>query len=481
MIRLPVVTLLFSLALAATPVSAWTPEELRALRADAEAGDRDAQAFLARTLESTDKAEAIRWYRKAAEQGQPNAQTSLGFVYLNGEGGLARDDAEAARWYLKAAEQGERLARWQLAWMSMEGRGVPQDEGEALKWYESLIADDEAESEDEGSPIARMARSQVATIYSRRGTMHEMGIGVPADRALGYFWTSRAAALDPDLYAETLGAEARRMNSDQRAAAATRIRDWASAPGHEGLDKFAPALSALKAVDEALEAARAEAERGDAAAKALLAQRFESGKDLPADPSEAAVWCRRAAEAGDVESMFQMATRSRYGRGIPEDDAAAIDWYRKAAEAGHVESLYRLGEVHQMGLGVPVDPVESVRWYRRAAERNHPLGIYALGEHLAGGRGTPKDEAEGARWIRRAAEMGIETAQWEIGDIYASGRGVTKDPIEALFWLGLAARGGTEEEGLRETVAEGLTPEQLAAIEARIDAWIAAHPEPEDD
>ena len=89
--------------------------------------------------------------------------------------------------------------------------------------------------------------------------------------------------------------------------------------------------------------------------------------------------------------------------------------------------------------------------------------------------------AEGARWIRRAAEMGIETAQWEIGDIYAAGRGVAKDPVEALFWFGLAARAGEEEEGQREKVSAGLTPQQLAEIEARIDAWIAAHPKPEDE
>jgi hypothetical protein len=53
-----------------------------------------------------DDAEAARWYRKAAEQGQVEAQYNLGLMYDYGEG-VVEDDAEAARWYRKAAEQGE--------------------------------------------------------------------------------------------------------------------------------------------------------------------------------------------------------------------------------------------------------------------------------------------------------------------------------------------------------------------------------------
>jgi hypothetical protein len=49
--------------------------------------------------------EAVKWYRKAAEQGHANAQYFLGWMYENGRG-VAQNDFEAVKWYRKAAEQG---------------------------------------------------------------------------------------------------------------------------------------------------------------------------------------------------------------------------------------------------------------------------------------------------------------------------------------------------------------------------------------
>jgi hypothetical protein len=61
-----------------------------------------------------DPAKAIRWWRKAADQGLPAAQYNLGLMYENEEG-VSQDLAEAAKWYRKAAEQGDDAARQNLA------------------------------------------------------------------------------------------------------------------------------------------------------------------------------------------------------------------------------------------------------------------------------------------------------------------------------------------------------------------------------
>ena len=50
-------------------------------------------------------AEAVKWYRKVAEQGIAEAQYNLGVCYFYGKG-VRRDYAEAVKWYRKAAEQG---------------------------------------------------------------------------------------------------------------------------------------------------------------------------------------------------------------------------------------------------------------------------------------------------------------------------------------------------------------------------------------
>ncbi|MBR5434202.1 MAG: sel1 repeat family protein, partial [Bacteroidales bacterium] len=56
------------------------------------------------------KTEAANWYRKAAEQGDKEAQNNLGVMYLNGEG-VPQDKSEAESWFRKAAEQGVEAAQ----------------------------------------------------------------------------------------------------------------------------------------------------------------------------------------------------------------------------------------------------------------------------------------------------------------------------------------------------------------------------------
>ena len=60
-----------------------------------------------------DRVEAVKWFRKAAEQGYVAAQFHLGFMYHRGLG-VDRDYAEAMKWYRKAAEQGHAEAQEQL-------------------------------------------------------------------------------------------------------------------------------------------------------------------------------------------------------------------------------------------------------------------------------------------------------------------------------------------------------------------------------
>ena len=71
-------------------------------------------------------AEAIVWYRKAADQGLQVAQHFLGIAYVNGEG-VRQDDAEAARWFARAAVQGFSQAQYMLGLMTIDGRGVQKD------------------------------------------------------------------------------------------------------------------------------------------------------------------------------------------------------------------------------------------------------------------------------------------------------------------------------------------------------------------
>ena len=64
----------------------------------------------------------------------PSRRDNLGVSYETGRG-VPQDDAEAVRWYWLAADQGVALAQSTLGLMYSIGRGVPQDEAEAVRWY----------------------------------------------------------------------------------------------------------------------------------------------------------------------------------------------------------------------------------------------------------------------------------------------------------------------------------------------------------
>jgi TPR repeat protein len=114
---------LMTLALMAAPVGA------------AHAGPLDDATA---AYEQEDYSAALTLWRPLAEQGDPRAQATLGFLYANGLG-VPLDYAEAARWYQRAAEQGDALAQGSLGFLYAHALGVPRDLVRAHAWF-SLAA-----------------------------------------------------------------------------------------------------------------------------------------------------------------------------------------------------------------------------------------------------------------------------------------------------------------------------------------------------
>jgi TPR repeat protein len=57
-----------------------------------------------------DVAEAAKWHRKAAEQGDADAQFTLGVMYASGEG-VVKDTVEAHAWWNVASALGHERAK----------------------------------------------------------------------------------------------------------------------------------------------------------------------------------------------------------------------------------------------------------------------------------------------------------------------------------------------------------------------------------
>ena len=118
-----------------------------------------------------DYAEAARWFRLAADQGDAEAEYNLGVTYDEGEG-VPQDDAEAARRYRLAADQGHVSAQFNLGVMYGSGKGVPQDDVEAHMWLNLATAQAPANERDEyvkerDDVAARMTPEQIAEAHRR--------------------------------------------------------------------------------------------------------------------------------------------------------------------------------------------------------------------------------------------------------------------------------------------------------------------------
>jgi TPR repeat protein len=167
-----------------------------------------------------DEMEAVKWFRKAAEQNFAPAQSGLGFCYYFGQGG-AKDELEAVKWFRKAAEQNDVFADWFLAICYANGNSVAKDEVEAVKWYrraaEQNLASAQfslglcyyngrgvAKNEPEAVRWYRKAAEQnYADAQHNLGFCYANGIGVAKDYVEGYRWS---------LLASAQGNEAERVN-----------------------------------------------------------------------------------------------------------------------------------------------------------------------------------------------------------------------------------------------------------------------------
>ena len=122
-----------------------------------------------------DEVEAVKWYRKAAEQNNAKAQNNLGVCYASGLG-VAKDEAEAARWFRKAAEQNCAAAQLNLGWCYANVLGAAHDYVEAVKWFRKAAEQNDADAQ------------------FLLGGYYNYGKGVAKDEVEAYKWYLLASA-----------------------------------------------------------------------------------------------------------------------------------------------------------------------------------------------------------------------------------------------------------------------------------------------
>jgi TPR repeat protein len=155
------------------------------------------------------------------------------------------------------------------------------------------------------------------------------------------------------------------------------------------------------------------------------------------------------------------------------------------ADEGVAEAQFSLGfNFANTGRMVP-DYAQAARWYLLAANQNHAMAQFNLGIMFAEGQGVPRDDAQSEKWMRRAAQQGDAGAQHNMGSRHrrASFKAPLADELEsnlvAYKWFSLAAAQDYRGSDMAfESVALGLTPDQVAEGDHRAAAFTVASSNP---
>jgi hypothetical protein len=198
--------------------------------------------------ERGDSVQEIERFRRLAERGHQWAQRRLGLMYAEGKG-VPQDYQEAVKWYRLAAVQGNTPAQYSLGLAYENGQGVPQDYQEAVNWYRIAAA-----REDEWAQM-------------RLGSIYAEGKGVLQDYQEAVKWYRLAAA------------------------------------------------------------------QGHAPAQSSLGTAYEKGQGVPQDYQEAVKWYRLAAPQGNPLAQINLGVMYANGTGVRQDFVRAHMWFSLAAAA----------------------------------------------------------------------------------------------------------------------------------------------------
>jgi TPR repeat protein len=122
--------------------SGWPGQTLAALglatlllaAGSAQAGPREDTDRAEAALRGGDLITALALFKQAADAGHAPAQARMGDLM-----DAAEQNADAVAWYRKAAEQGEPAGEYGLARMAAVGKGLPRDAAQALQWLRQAV------------------------------------------------------------------------------------------------------------------------------------------------------------------------------------------------------------------------------------------------------------------------------------------------------------------------------------------------------
>lgn len=310
-----------------------------------------------------DSAEAFKWCKAAADNGNSDAINDVGWHYLKGRG-VEQNYELAMKYFLKAAEKNSANACYNIAEMYWDGLGVKEDAHEAFKWYEK--------ASNLGHEVA----------YRAVATMLCEGVGCELDIRRGLTMLFSAAMKNDTISMLLLGkfCENRKRYKDA-------VFWYAMGADHEDVDcmfnlglMYQSGLGVHADDEEAAVLFLEAAKKGHAPSQCALGMLCDDEKSQFYNRSAAFNFFYAAAKKGNIVACHELACMylDLYATFKNEKYRKdSIEYFVKAAESGFHKSAYGLGILH-FEFTNPPNLKDAKLWFRKALY-HIPIAQYKLG------------------------------------------------------------------------------------------------------
>ena len=272
-----------------------------------------------------DETKAVYWYRKAAENGSPDAQFNLAYSnyrgYEDNKNDIHCDEQQAVYWFTKAAEQGHAMAQYWLGNLYGDGVWVKRDVQAETYWYHKAA--------DQGLVEAQsMLGLTYSDMYKKEKNEKHYTEAI--------YWYTKAAEQD-DIVAQYRLAE-----------------------------MYADSEGSNKDYEQAIYWYSKAAEQGHYIASYTLGNMYYEGNVIEKNNQKAAYFFQKAAERGYVPAQYPLGKMYEDGIGVERNYKMAAYWYHEAAQMNNSDAQYRLGVMYENGLGVEKNSQTANYWYQKA-------------------------------------------------------------------------------------------------------------------
>jgi TPR repeat protein len=181
-----------------------------------------------------DGGEAVRWYRKSADQQFPHGQYRLGVCYHLGKG-IEQDFEAAARLFKQAVRRGHKDAAERLKVLQDMGIGedpaptVPSTPPPPMPPLPPEL--DDPDVTDAAAAYLKQAMENNAKAQLKLGLAYHVGRSAPRNPKLACFWVMRAMLAGDYIAAQYLQYCTRMVPPGEHGALQTKIFRWT--PGQE--------------------------------------------------------------------------------------------------------------------------------------------------------------------------------------------------------------------------------------------------------